>query len=275
MSSVSLNNGNGATRCGANVVYTAIFGGYDRLAPIRDEYREGWQCICFTDDAEQVPRGWKAIELSPSLFPDLPPVAIAKWIKIQPSTWLMPALDAVPRNVLWIDGNVSVGKSLNYILGRFPTDKPFVTQHHTAAHSFYGEIQAARGFPRPYIPETRAASEYMEQDYRERGFEDDDCHANHNNVILRRPCASNTILEDAWWSEFQHYRVWRDQISLRAAAQLTGIEFEIIPDLLRDGLKWGNHHILKGRRDGNERTNKRYEERLERRRKRNAMRRHV
>ena len=229
----------------SNVIYTANIGGYDALAPIDSRYiNDSWLAVCFTDEPESVPAPWLAVRVDTDLYGDLPPVAIAKWHKIQPEQFLLPHLADAPENILWIDANIQIGRHLDDILGEFPLESNFCTQRHSAVHTFFGEIRAARGFPRPYIPDTRDKSEAMEADYRRRGMIDEDGLSNHNNVILRRPCERNTILQAAWWDEFHGYGVWRDQISLRAAAQMTGIEFDMIHELNRKGLRWARHACL-------------------------------
>ena len=233
-----------------NVIYTANIGGdthpdgYDTLAPIPEKYREGWECVCVTDDVYRTPPGWQAVWIDPADFGGLPPVAIAKWCKIEPSKWLWGRIPEPPKWLLWIDANISIGRPLDDIVSEFPQETVFATQHHSARLSFYDEIQAAARYPRPYLDGLAGKFEAMEADYRARGMPDEKEFLNHNNIILRRPTERVRAFESAWWSEFAHYEVWRDQIALRAAAWRTGFRFDLIPELNRKGVRWARHTCL-------------------------------
>lgn len=74
------------------IVYTAIFGGYDRLQPL-PPLPDGWAAYCFTDDSTLQADGWQIV-----LTPNSP--LIHRKIKI------LPHLYFAGKRTLWIDGNL-------------------------------------------------------------------------------------------------------------------------------------------------------------------------
>ena len=197
-----------------------------------------------TDDVYKTPPGWQAVWIDPADFGGLPPVAIAKWCKIEPSKWLWGHVPEPPKWLLWIDANISIGRPLDDIVSEFPQETEFATQHLVSRLTFYDEIQAASGSNRPYIDGLAEKFEAMEADYRARGMPDEIEYKSHNNIILRRPTERVRAFESAWWSEFAYYEVWRDQIALRAAAWRTGFKFDLIPELNKKGVSWARHTCL-------------------------------
>lgn len=82
------------------VVYTAIFGGYDRLAPVSNY--PGCDFVCFTDDATLSVDGWRIIHVAAS-DTGLTTAALNRIYKMLPHRFL-----ADYNQSLYVDGNIRV-----------------------------------------------------------------------------------------------------------------------------------------------------------------------
>lgn len=84
---------------GPVAVYTAIYGGYDRLIdPVPQDVDVDW--YCFTDDPGLSSEVWKVV-VEPGRFGD--PRLDARWFKMQPHRCL-----PEHRWTIWVDGNIRI-----------------------------------------------------------------------------------------------------------------------------------------------------------------------
>ncbi len=210
------------------IIYTALFDGYDTLAPIPDRYRDDWDAICFTDTPEAVPDGWRAVFLDQSWFPGLPPVAISKIIKHQPANWLPPH-DAS----IYIDANRTVIRPLDEFEQEFCTDTEFLSMTHPGAayHDVYAEIRACKRHNRDYLKVKGMADKLdaQEQAYRAVGAPERIGHLCELGTIYRRDTWTSWYIGSLWCAEFLVRETWRDQIALRYVLWRYGLSIDLAP----------------------------------------------
>jgi len=102
------------------VIYTAIFGGYDKL-PEPEFIPEGWDFVCFTDTSIKSDV-WKIIE-TPAIYED--PTRNARKCKVLPHRWF-PDYDIS----LWIDGNITIRSDINKLTDYYLFDANLAVHDH-------------------------------------------------------------------------------------------------------------------------------------------------
>ncbi len=223
-----------------NILYTANIGKYDDTKAIRGSIGDDWEAVYITDDVYTTPRGWRALWIDRDAFGNLPPVAIARWCKIQPEYWLYPVLQQIQgtiENIVWIDASMNVKQPLDSLIKEHGGE--FVTRYHPSHFSIYDELRAIKTHKRPYLDDLRANVDRIEQLYREAGIPDNEEHTTQSGIILRQPTERTRVLQDLWWREMvtpcgHDIPIWRDQIALRVAAWYSGFG----PTLVKDFKKW-------------------------------------
>lgn len=100
-----------------NLVYTAIYGGYDKLWQPK-QINEGWEYRCYTDK----PLDGKAWKIVGKRFPDIGNAKASKFIKI-----MQPMEDF--DNILWIDGCVEIVGDLDEFVSKLPKGDLIVARH--------------------------------------------------------------------------------------------------------------------------------------------------
>lgn len=212
------------------VLFTAIIGGYDKGEPVPDECRTGWTCLCFSDDPNNVAHGWTYVPVDMNAFPGLPPVAVAKHIKIFPESHLFNHVTQNVTHHLWIDGNRRVLKDLNLFLDKYKDSERLTMTHpNTKYADLYSEITSIRKHPRPYLQNADKRIDYQEKFYRDEGIPGDAGCLCENGVLLRQPTWENRMLGHLWWQELFRFRTWRDQIALRVVLYRLGWKIDLAP----------------------------------------------
>jgi len=89
-----------------NIVYTAIFGGYDKL-PEPEFIPDGWDFICFTDS--DIKSNLWQVKKVPAIYED--PTRNARKYKILPHRWF-PQYEYS----LWVDGNILIKNDINDLI---------------------------------------------------------------------------------------------------------------------------------------------------------------
>jgi len=187
-------------------VYTAICGSYDRLRPIPERFRKGWEAYCFTDgDISTVP-GWKIVHVQRG---NLLPVAFSKKIKILTEGFL-PGADPT----LWIDASLSVIASLDeYVNGFLQEDMVLI--RHPERDCVYEEMEACvrlhKADPKRIEFQKKA---YMNMNFPpHRGLF-------KAGILFRKSSYRVASLNRIWWAYTLRYATWRDQLTLPLALHL-------------------------------------------------------
>jgi hypothetical protein len=199
-----------------DVVFTAIYGGYDPLRPVPDEARrEGLRYLCFTDDPHLWADGWEVIHLPLGS----PPWMAAKAVKI-----LGRPLPPETERSIWLDASLVFSNDSTTIFDEFSTDLGLF-RHWRGC--LYHEAKRCKQ-RRKDDPERIEAqvSRYREAGHPPRwglwmgGF------------LFRRHTPAIATFNELWWAEIcQTTR--RDQISLPFILRTTCLEFTTIPGHLR------------------------------------------
>ena len=186
-----------------NLVYTAIYGEYDKLWKPR-KICDGWEYRCYTDQSFSSDV-WKVIKRP------LPygPARNGRFIKI---THPMEKFD----NILWIDGCVEIKGDLNEFLRELPKSD-FVTATHSFLNSLKGELRAC-------INMKKDDTEIMKRQVKEYGEVAPYKHVQTTIILRKNECKPFT---DIWWNEVKN-KSKRDQLSFGWAIQQSGQKYATV-----------------------------------------------
>ncbi|MBC7088633.1 MAG: DUF616 domain-containing protein [Tissierellales bacterium] len=200
-----------------NLVYTAIYGGYDKLWQPKVISRS-WQYRVYTDRPLDG-KAWKVIQ-QPL------PYGAAKNSKFIKITHPMENFD----NILWIDGCVEIKKDLNEFISRLPKGD-IVVGSHPINRSLGAELRAC-------ISMGKDNPEIMRKQVEEYGdFPIPDFP--QNTIILRR---KNIPATDVWWNEVKN-KSKRDQLSFNWAMYKANQEYSTYPwSLAEQYFTWHKYH---------------------------------
>lgn len=178
------------------IAYTAIYGGYDRLAP-HPHHPAVDEWGCFTDDPDLECEGWTVI-YAPPLFEH--PRLSAKWWKAHP-----PQTDIS----LWVDGSMRLnGPGLIDAMLDGLAVSDWVLWRHPDRSSIIAEAEVSATMPKyDGLPVHEQAAHYCKQ----WGWGDHELWA--STTMARRH--TQTVLQAgaAWFAENEHW-TYQDQISL-------------------------------------------------------------
>lgn len=182
-------------------IYTVVTGGYDTLKPIRQW--PGFDCICFTDDANLQVQGWSMRLVEPTDDP----VKQQREIKLLAHKYL-PDYD----QTIYMDGNIELTRDPSPLLRMFKGG--MMTKQHPKRNCVYQEGQRCI--------ELGKADAGLTRDQLKR-YIDADVPAQdgmwETGVIIRdRSCADFC---ETWNSELQAH-THRDQLSIAYAVHTTG-----------------------------------------------------
>lgn len=182
-----------------SVVYTAVFGNYDRVAAVQRTWRGAF--MCFTDNPDLVGSGWEVVRIEPG---EEGPAVASRRFKMLPHKYL----GAFTRS-LYVDANIALRRSPSVLFDKYLEGHLMALPEHRFRNCAYAEAQACvrDGLLAQEVAARQTAA------YRAAGFPE-----NHglteNNVIFRRHNDPDVIgLMEAWWKEYLQFGR-RDQISL-------------------------------------------------------------
>ncbi len=188
------------------IVYTAITGNYDRLFPIPEEYRRGWDAVCYADAGSyknlKKDQAWGLVMVSD---PDFSGAALSKRIKILSHLYAEADLS------LWIDASLRVLGPLDDIAGHFSTDGLTLLRH-PDRNCVYGEMDACISLKKA----DPAGINLQKEKYLEMGFPKD-FGLFRGGVLVRGNTPEIIALNELWWKETLFYGTWRDQLTLPLA----------------------------------------------------------
>lgn len=193
------------------VIYTAIFGGYDRLK--RVTRTPGVRYVCYTDRPQPGSHGWEIVNVGPQDDP----VRAVRWHKMHPHE-LFPQAE----RSLWVDGSFSFRGNPRRALSAAGSADVFLARHPVRTCILQEADECLRL--------GRSGQETIEQarSYIEAG------HPTNwglccGGFILRRHTPTVATFNQIWWGEFEKWHARgasRDQISLQWALRVSGVAFE-------------------------------------------------
>jgi hypothetical protein len=184
----------------SNVVYTAIFGDYDRLEPVNPS----WNCdfVCFTDNPAIVAPGWRPIVVQ--LNGELPAAANRRY-KMLPHKYLSSYVTS-----LYVDGHIKIIADPSDLFRKYLEFGSIALMKHPDRDCAYDEAVAciASGLVNKQDVQ-RQMSEYAAQGFPKKfGL-------TANGLIFRKHLDENVIdLMECWWQEYC-IGGKRDQLSLQ------------------------------------------------------------
>lgn len=193
------------------VVYSAIFGGYDTLRPVRPF--DGCDFVCFTDDAASGAPGWQ-IRLVPKTGDS--PALLNRQFKMLPHRFLPEYTES-----LYVDGRVDLRRSPRPLFDKYLGHGGVAIPLHLDRDCAFEEAMYCvkdRLIPAD-VAEQQMASYAAEGFPRHFGLTE-------NNIIFRRHHEAATVqLMEAWWSEYLN-KARRDQVSLPYLSWKLGMAIE-------------------------------------------------
>lgn len=195
------------------VVYTALFGGRDRLR--RMDPARGCDHVVFTDDARLRSRTFEVV-VCDRRFDD--PTRDARFYKLHPHE-VLPDHD----RSLWIDANISLrAVDVPGRLDAWLAHHDLAAPGHPKRDCIYDEASACIRWNKddPAVIRRQMAA------YRARGYPE------HNGlvstgVLARRHSDEVASVDASWWAEVvAHSR--RDQLSFPVAAWTVGVDYRVI-----------------------------------------------
>lgn len=210
---------------GIVIAYTAVFGGYDTLAPSK------YPVFCVTDNAQRVV-GWENLEILRALNAK----DSNRWCKMHPHE-LFPYADAT----IYFDGNIRLLESPDLLVDKYLSERDIaVFEHPEGRTSIYEEGEA--------VVEKRKAKQ-EDVDITLRYLKDKKYPENAGLaacfVLIRRNCNVINKMNEVWWELYQKLPAKRDQLTFNYVCWKLGIEYATIAGNLFKGtseeFKRGKH----------------------------------
>lgn len=181
-----------------NIVYTALFGEYDELAPIDFDTKLSY--LCFTDNKALFVKGWEMKFLE---FPNLSPRDSNRQIKFFPNKYIPEAIFT-----FYVDSNIKIKNDLSPLFDKYSVKDIIAIPNHRIRNCLYEEanacLEAGLIFKSQLSPQI--------DKYKQEGFPRM-YGLSENGIIFRKNIILINELMDAWWNEYIN-GVQRDQISL-------------------------------------------------------------
>jgi hypothetical protein len=181
------------------VIYTAIFGNYDSILPLRPENRRQIDAVVFTDRPLKKSNGWD-VRIIDGIFD---PKVKNREIKILAHK-MLPGYE----ESIYIDGSILVISDLEKLFNQLDESHNLLLFKHRYRNCVYAEGDVCcQKFPSISDLIKVQLNYYCENQLPKNSglFE--------NGVIVRRHNKNNEILMNAWWEEFIKFPT-RDQLSL-------------------------------------------------------------
>ena len=203
------------------IVYTALFGNYDRLIdpPIRFP---GCDFICFTDQAHLSSDVWD-IRLVEKI--DLSPAMMNRWYKIFPHM-IFPQYE----KSLYVDANIEILKNPLDLSNKYLSKTNFSSPKHFARSCIYDEARECIVLRKDSV---RGIKRQISR-YRQEGFPEK-FGLSENNILFRNHLNPSLIsLMEKWWRELLR-ETGRDQLSLSYVMWVSGVSHHFMDESSRDG----------------------------------------
>lgn len=214
---------------GRYVIYTAITGGYDELAPL--EFKPPDCDLVVFSDSPMTAEGWQVRPLN-YIHPD--PTRSARFAKLHPHLFF-PDYDFS----VWLDGNVGVRGSLRPLLEKLDEKSFLGIFEHPMRNCIYAEGEECIRSKRD---DARAIRDQLAS-YRLEGYPEAAGLWETNVLVRRHNDPACIALMKAWWRELE-LGSRRDQLSLPVVARRSGVA--IVPLDLR-GISVRDHPLLNTR----------------------------
>jgi hypothetical protein len=203
------------------VIYTAIFGGYDKL-PDPSFIPKGWDLVCFTD-TDIISNIWEVRKV-PAIYED--PTRNARKYKILPHRWF-PDYDVS----LWVDGNILIRGNVDELIDKYLVETSLAVHDHNQNQldprdCVYKEAQIILHFGKingNYKDDPNLIIPQMEKYYKE-GYPQNNSLAVTMQLLRKHNTPECIKAMELWWEEIK-YNSKRDQLSFNYTMWKTQIPF--------------------------------------------------
>lgn len=224
------------------LVYTALFGGYDRL--LEPMYIDD-KCdyICVTDDKTLVSEKWK-IQLSNV---ENNPIEMNRMYKILPHRFFS-SYDVA----MYVDSNIQLKKSPSRLITDYLKEAPIAFPKHFLRSCIYQEAKVCLEHKKIKSDEY---TDIVENLLRKNKFPSDIGLA-ENNILIRD--ISNPEIKNAmekWWVIFGAYAP-RDQLSLMYVLWQEGLKYSFMKESSRNDNEYFSYELHKHNQSNNAFKNK-------------------
>lgn len=178
------------------IVYTVIFGGYDKLEEIK-YVSPGVKYYCVTDDINLKSNTWDLIYLNDVIDK----VVKNREYKFKPFDFFS------CEESIYIDGNISITGDMNFIFDTYLNNHDISVSKHPFRNCLYDEAECCISSKKAnYEDVSIQMSKYLKIGFPKKYglFE--------NNIIIRKHTDGIKKLMNAWWNEF-NLHTKRDQLS--------------------------------------------------------------
>jgi hypothetical protein len=214
----SLERSGGFARPPRKVVYTCLFGDYERFNDFEYERSPDIDFVLFTDDAQIVSRQWKTIVLPRSM---LDAARTVREIKTQPHRFLVDYDWS-----LFVDNTVRLKVSPQQIFDEYlaSADSPYVCFRHYRRDCVYAEAEIVKAAQLDDPARIDAQMKF----YRELGYPAQNGLAKNTFILRRHHEGPLPKIMEAW---FQQILLWsrRDQLSLNPTFWFFGFSPSYLP----------------------------------------------
>ena len=200
-----------------NLVYTAIYGGYDPLW--QPKVSEGWEYKCFSN-----------IDLDGGVWDIVQHILELDNVRASKNVKIKQRFDGYD-NVLWVDGSIEIIGDLNEFIGVVP-DGDLVISKHPTHNNLNQELKACIALKKDdedvMTEQVLGYGEFPEYEFTQ------------NNIILRRGDVSKAM--DIWWEEVKN-KSYRDQLSFGWAMNEAGQKYKTFSqEIAKKYFKWHKYH---------------------------------
>ena len=222
------------------IVYTAIFGGYDKL-PNPQFIPEGWDFVCFTD-SDIKSNIWN-IKKVPAIYED--PTRNARKYKVLPHRWF-----SNYEYSLWVDGNILIRNDINELIPKYLNKVNIAVHDHNQnqldpRNCIYTEAEIILYFGKingNYKDNPNLIKHQMES-YLNENYPSNNSLAVTMQLLRRHNQKDCIKAMEQWWEEIK-YGSKRDQLSFNYSTWKTKIPFVYFEGNSRDNkyfLHTGKH----------------------------------
>lgn len=224
------------TAHGRDVVFTALFGGYEPLNEQPAAHASDARFVCFTDDSKVASESWEIRVVKPLLPGD--PSRSSRFIKT------LAYREFGKSRSLYIDNSVQLKGDPASLLDAWLADQPIAMMPHESRQTVSDEIATClrygvdapgrlreqRNYYRQFLPEALAMRPFW------------------GGMIARRSDAGLEQLMKTWFTHILRFSR-RDQISLPAASLQTGVSIRKVSGLNSES-EWHDWPVVTGRSHG-------------------------
>lgn len=208
------------------VVYTAIFGGVDKLTEFETE--PGIQYVCFTDTCAESST-WEIRYVPKEQMQDTPRKT-ARWYKTHPHE-LFPEATCV----IWVDARLTLKSSVKDILSLLKYSDIAVAKHPIRT-CLYKEAETCKNLK---LDSPRIIDAQISR-YRSEGYPVNNGLA-ETGCLVTRPCEGTRKMFDLWWQQIDTGSV-RDQISFNYVVWKLGLKYSTINSVMINRGKHVHRH---------------------------------